>query len=297
MDKLQAMKVFCRVYEAESFKVASESLDISRPMVTRYINFLEEDLGAKLLHRNTRNISVTHAGKLYYQHCNTILEAIEEAEGELGDLTRQPKGHLRISVPMDFGLSHMVPILSEFSQLYPDITLEIDFSDKRVDLTESGIDLAVRGGDLGGDQFIARPLRSMRGYICASPEYLKRRGMLSHPSELVNHDCLVYTNAPYAGRWSFKNNEEEFAIQVSGSLMGNNGGALTRLAVAGSGIILQPDFLVDGYIQSGELVPLFENYETFTGQFYAVFAERKLLPKKVRLLIDFMLERLQSPNV
>jgi len=294
MDKLQAMKVFCRVYEAESFKVASESLDISRPMVTRYINALEESLGAKLLHRNTRNISVTHAGHQYYQHCVTILEAIDEAEGELTDLTHQPKGRIRVSVPMDFGLSHMVPILSEFSALYPDITLEIDFSDKRVDLTESGVDLAVRGGDLGGDQFIARPLCSMRGYVCASPDYLEKFGKPSHPNELMNHNCLVYTNAPYAGRWSFKKESKDtFYVQVNGNLMGNNGGALTRLAVAGAGVIMQPDFLVDDYIASGKLVSLFDEYETFTGQFYAVYAERKLQPKKVRLLIDFLMERLQ----
>ncbi|MBJ7549191.1 LysR family transcriptional regulator [Marinomonas ostreistagni] len=293
MDKLQAMKVFCRVYEAESFKIASESLDISRPMVTRYINALEESLGAKLLHRNTRNISVTHAGQQYYQRCSNILEAIEEAEGELTDLTHQPKGHIRISVPMDFGLSHMVPILSEFSKIYPEITLEIDFSDKRVDLTESGIDLAVRGGDLGGDQFIARPLCSMRGYVCASPEYLSRMGSPKHPKDLTDHNCMVYTNAPYGNRWTFKSEHEEFDVQISGSLMGNNGSALTRLSVAGAGIIMQPDFLVDKYIEKGELVTLFEDYETFSGQFYVVYAERKLLPKKVRLLIDFLFERLQ----
>lgn len=296
MDKLQAMKVFCRVYEAESFKLASESLDVSRPMVTRYINSLEEDLGAKLLHRNTRNISVTQAGRQYYQHCVNILEAIEEAEGELGDLTRQPKGHVRISVPMDFGLTHMVPILSEFSALYPDITLEIDFSDKRIDLTESGIDLAIRGGELGGDHFIARPLRTMRGYICAAPDYLERHGAPKHPSELAEHDCLIYTNAPQAGRWYFKSEQEEFEVQVSGPLMGNNGGALTRFAIEGMGIIMQPDFLVERYLESGDLEVLFPEYETFTGQFYAVYAERKLLPKKVRLLIDFIMEKLESPQ-
>ncbi|MGB2064342.1 MAG: LysR substrate-binding domain-containing protein [Marinomonas gallaica] len=296
MDKLQAMKVYCRVYEAESFKLASESLDISRPMVTRYINALEEDLGAKLLHRNTRNISVTHAGKLYYQHCVTILEAIEEAEGELGDLSHKPKGHLRISVPMDFGLTHMVPILSEFSALYPEITLEVDFNDKRVDLTESGIDLAVRGGDLGGDHFIARPLCTLRGYVCASPEYIERNGAPEHPADLKTHNCLQYTNAPNSGRWYFKNRHEEFDLPIRGSIMANNGGALTRLAVAGTGIIIQPGFLVDKYIESGQLVPLLTQYETYSGQFYAVFAGRKLLPKKVRLLIDFLVEKLQSPT-
>lgn len=296
MDKLQAMKVYCRVYEAESFKLASESLDISRPMVTRYINALEEDLGSKLLHRNTRNISVTHAGKLYYQHCVAILEAIEEAEGELGDLSHKPKGHLRMSVPMDFGLTHVVPILSDFSALYPEITLEIDFSDKRVDLTESGIDLAVRGGDLGGDQFIARPLCALRGYVCASPEYLKLNGTPEHPVDLKVHNCLQYTNAPNPGRWYFKSNDEEYDLPINGSIMANNGGALTRLAVAGTGIIIQPGFLVEKYIKSGQLVPLLQNYETYSGQFYAIFAQRKLLPKKVRLLIDFLVEKLQSPE-
>ena len=295
MDKLQAMKVFCRVYEAESFKLASETLDISRPMVSRYLNALEEELGAKLLHRNTRNISATHAGRQYYQHCITILEAIVEAEGALGDLTRQPKGHLRISVPMDFGVTHMVPILSEFSALYPDITMEIDFSDKRIDLTESGIDLAVRGGELGGDQFIARPLCTMRGYVCAAPDYLERHGVPQHPRDLMDHNCLIYTNAPYAGRWPFRNEEEELEIQVSGTLMGNNGSALTRFAIEGAGIIMQPDFLAEPYLASGALVNVLPDYETYVGQFYVIYAERKLMPKKVRLLIDFLVEKLKSP--
>ncbi|MFD1384332.1 LysR family transcriptional regulator [Rhodanobacter aciditrophus] len=293
MDKLQAMKVFCRVYEAESFKMASESLDISRPMVTRYINALEEELGAKLLHRNTRNISITYAGKQYYRHCVPILEAIEEAESDLGDLTHQPKGHLRLSVPMDFGLSHMVPILSEFSSLYPEISLEVDFSDKRVDLTESGIDLAVRGGDLGGDHFIARPLCRMQGYVCASPKYLERKGVPKFPNELSQHDCLVYTNAPNTGRWVFTKDGVTEEASISGTLSANNGGALTRLAVEGAGIIMQPDFLVEKYLKTGELVHLLDDYETFSGQFYAVYADRKLLPKKVRLLIDFLIKKLQ----
>ncbi|RDL43728.1 LysR family transcriptional regulator [Marinomonas piezotolerans] len=296
MDKLQAMKVFCRVYEAESFKVASESLDISRPMVTRYINSLEERLGTKLLHRNTRNISITHAGRQYYRHCIPILEAIEESENELSDLAHQPKGHLRLSVPMDFGLTHMVPILSEFSNMYPDITLELEFSDKRVDLTETGIDLAVRGGDLGGDQFIARPLCSMKGHVCASPEYIAKWGRPKIPADLLKHNCLVYTNAPLSTKWYFQKGGLREDVTIKGSILANNGSALTRLCLEGVGIIMQPDFLVDPYIKSGQLVPLLGEYETFSGKFYAVYAERKLLPRKVRLLIDFLMEKLKMPS-
>lgn len=295
MDKLQAMKVFCRVYEAESFKLASDSLGISRPMVTRYINSIEEELGTKLLQRNTRNISITHAGRKYYQHCIAILDAIEEAENEIGDLTQKPKGLLKISVPMDFGLSHIVPLLDNFSRLYPQIELDVDFSDKRVDMTESGVDIAIRGGDLGGDQFVARPLCYSKGFVCASPDYILKYGELDHIEDLKNHSCLLYSNALVPKRWSLTDeNGVSQTVSVSGAFTANNGGALTRFALAGLGIIYQPDFLVAKYIESGELVNLLPNYKGYEISFYAIYPQRKLMSRKTRLLLDFLQEELAN---
>ncbi|QUX96895.1 LysR family transcriptional regulator [Marinomonas sp. CT5] len=289
MDKLQAMKVFCRVYEAESFKLASDSLDISRPMVTRYINFLEEELGSKLLHRNTRNISITHVGRKYYQHCIAILDAIEEAESEIGELTQKPKGLLKISVPMDFGLSYLIPLLDRFNRQYPQIVLDIDFSDKRVDMTESGVDIAIRGGDLGGDQFVARPLCYSRGVVCASPDYIAKHGELDCIENLVDHSCLLYSNALIANRWSLTDEEGvSQTVTTSGAFIANNGGALTRFALAGLGIIYQPDFLVAKYIKSGELVNLLPKYKGYEICFYAIYPQRKLMSRKTRLLLDFL---------
>ncbi|RBP81725.1 LysR family transcriptional regulator [Marinomonas rhizomae] len=295
MDKLQAMKVFCRVYEAESFKLASDSLGISRPMVTRYINFIEEELGTKLLQRNTRNISISHAGRKYYQHCVAILDAIEEAEGEIGDLTQKPKGLLKISVPMDFGLSHIVPLLDSFSRLYPQIELDVDFSDKRVDMTESGVDIAIRGGDLGGDQFVARPLCYSRGFVCASAEYISKYGEPDSVEDLENHSCLLYSNALTPNRWSLTDEENVVrTVSISGAFTANNGGALTRFALAGVGVIYQPDFLVAKYIKSGELIQLLSKYKGYEIGFYAIYPQRKLMPRKTRLLLDFLQEKLAN---
>ncbi|UTV98711.1 LysR family transcriptional regulator [Marinomonas rhizomae] len=295
MDKLQAMKVFCRVYEAESFKLASDSLGISRPMVTRYINSIEEELGTKLLQRNTRNISITHAGRKYYQHCVAILDAIEEAESEIGDLTQKPKGLLKISVPMDFGLSYVVPLLDDFSRIYPEIELDVDFSDKRVDMTESGVDIAIRGGDLGGDQFVARPLCYSKGYVCASPEYIAKHGGLDCIDNLADHSCLLYSNALSPNRWTLTNDKGiSQTMSVSGSFVVNNGGALTRFALAGLGIIYQPDFLLAKYIASGELVNLLPHYQGYEICFYAIYPQRKLMSRKTRLLLDFLQERLAN---
>ena len=295
MDKLQAMKVFCRVYEAESFRLASESLGISRPMVTRYINAIEEELGTKLLQRNTRNISITHAGRKYYQHCVSILDAIEEAEGEIGELTKKPKGLLKVSVPMDFGLSHLVPLLSRFSQLYPQIELDIDFSDKRVDMTESGVDIAIRGGDLGGDQFVARPLCYSKGFVCASPEYVAEHGGLNQIEELEKHSCLLYRNALVPNRWSVTDEDGTLrSITISGAFSANNGSALTRFALAGMGVIYQPDFLVSKYIESGELVNLLPKCKGYELCFYAIYPQRKLMSRKTRLLLDFLQEKLAN---
>ncbi|MGO2353207.1 MAG: LysR substrate-binding domain-containing protein [Marinomonas foliarum] len=295
MDKLQGMKVFCRVFEAESFKLASDSLGISRPMVTRYINSIEEELGTKLLQRNTRNISVTDAGRKYYQHCIAIMEAIEEAEGEIGELTKKPKGLLKVSVPMDFGLSHLVPLLDEFSKMYSQIELDVDFSDKRVDMTESGVDIAIRGGHLGGDQFVARPLCYSTGFVCASPEYVAAHGSLSVVADLEKHSCLIYRNAPIPNRWTLTNEVgESQTVSVSGGFSANNGGALTRFAVAGLGIIYQPDFLVAKYIESGELVNLLPHCKGYEIGFYAIYPQRKLMSRKTRLLLDFLQEKLTN---
>ena len=295
MDKLQSMKVFCRVYEAESFKLASDSLGISRPMVTRYINSIEEELGTKLLQRNTRNISTTHAGRKYYQHCIAILDAIEEAESEISDLTKKPKGLLKISVPMDFGLSHIVPLLDSFGRLYPQIELDIDFSDKRVDMTESGVDIAIRGGDLGGDQFVARPLCYSTGFVCASPEYVSEHGRLESIEDLEKHSCLVYRNAVVPNRWSLINEEgASQTVSVTGAFAANNGSALTRFALAGLGVIYQPDFLVAKYIKSGELVNLLPKCKGYEICFYAIYPQRKLMSRKTRLLLDFLQEKLAN---
>ncbi|MBJ7538334.1 LysR family transcriptional regulator [Marinomonas sp. C1424] len=293
MDKLQAMKVFCRVYEAESFKLASDSLDISRPMVTRHINSIEDELGIKLFQRNTRNISVTHAGMQYYRHCIAILDAIEEAESEISELTLMPKGRLKISVPMDFGLSHIVPLLDRFNRLYPQIELDIDFSDKRVDMTESGFDLAIRGGNLGGDQFIARPLCTQRNFICASPEYLARYGEPEVPEDLTAHKCLIYSNASSSDRWPLVDDLGEVQmVSVSGMFRMNNGSALTHMALAGLGVIYQPGFLVSQYIDSGKLVNLLPNYRGYEFTFHVIYPQRKLMSRKTRLLLDFLQQNL-----
>ena len=263
-------------------------------MVTRHINFLEVELAVKLLQRNTRNISITDAGRQYYRHCIAILDALEEAEAEIGELTQQPKGNLRISVPMDFGCTHLVPIMARFNRLYPDVHLDIDFSDKRVDLTESGIDIAIRGGALGGDQFVAKPLSVIRSLVCASPAYIEAHGLPKVPEDLKQHNCLLYTNSASTGRWDFQKQGQYFQVQVMGSLQANNGGALTRLAVAGVGVIRQPDFLVEKYLESGELLLLLEDFGAIEGRFYAVYPQRKFLSRKTRLLVDFLTEHLSA---
>ncbi|TYL47195.1 LysR family transcriptional regulator [Marinomonas sp. IMCC 4694] len=295
MDKFQAMKVFCRVYEADSFKLASDSLGISRPMVTRYVNAIEEELGTKLLQRNTRNISVTEAGRKYYQHCVSILDAIEEAEGEIGELTQQPKGLLRISMPMDFGLSHLVPLINQFSVLYPQIMLDIEFNDKRIDMTESGVDIAIRGGDLGGDQFVARPLCYAKGFVCASPEYIKKNGAINDVDDLLNHSCLAYLNATMPYRWSLTDGSGQVrTVSISGAFSANNGSTLTQFALLGMGVIYQPDFLVEKYLKTGQLVNLLPNFSGYKIGFYAIYPQRKLLPRKTRLFLDFLQKALSS---
>jgi DNA-binding transcriptional LysR family regulator len=173
--------------------------------------------------------------------------------------------------------------------------LDIDFSDKRIDMTESGVDIAIRGGDLGGDQFVARPLCYSKGFVCASPDYILQHGELHHIGELESHSCLLYSNALVPNRWSLIDEAGvSQTVSVSGAFTANNGGALTRFALAGLGVIYQPDFLVAKHIESGALINLLSKYKGYEICFYAIYPQRKLMSRKTRLLLDFLQDKLAN---
>ena len=292
MNRFDAMSLFVRVAELGSFAAAASQLGVARSVVTRQIAALEEHLGIKLMVRSTRRLALTTAGSAYLEKCRVILELVEEAEGGVMEERLTPRGQLRVSLPLSYGLRRLVPLLLEFSQAYPEISLAMDFSDRQLDLIEEGIDLSIRiTGQLAqGD--IVRKLGSCRLIAVAAPEYLARHGRPRHPSELDGHPCLGYSPQANNRPWLFLVDGHTESFYLPYRLQANNGDALAEAAARGLGITMQPDFIVDDYLAAGTLEPLLEAFEPPPLGIYAVLPSNRYVPPRVWVLIEFLSSRL-----
>ena len=245
MNRLDAMHIFVRIAELGSFTAVAEQMGLARSVVTRQIAALESHLGVKLMVRNTRRLSLTSAGSAYLEKCKVVLDLIEAAEASVMEERLTPRGNIRIGVPLSFGLKKLTPILLEFSERYPDINLEIVFDDHQMNLIEEGIDLSIRIATQLAPGDIVRKLGSCRLFTVASPDYLKQYGRPSHPSELINHECLGYTLTASGMSWGFMVEGHLETFYIRSRIKANNGDALTEAAARGLGITRQPDFIVD----------------------------------------------------
>lgn len=290
MDTLLSMRVFALVVETGSFTLAADRCHLSRPMVSKHVDHLESHLGTRLLHRTTRRLSLTESGKDYYDRCTSILSEIDEAEGNAAKLNQSPRGTLRLTMPISFSVRHMGKVLAEFSERNPEVRVELTLSDQRSNMIHEGLDLAIR---------IAPPIDSSERWIelatdrlivCGSPRYFQEHGKPSHPTELAEHNCLLYTHSTAGHDWKFANSEQEFQVRVSGSCTANNGDILTEMVSSGAGLVRMPLFIVGDAIRSGKLQPIFEQYETEIIGIYAVPASKKYVSTKVRSFIEFLKE-------
>lgn len=297
MDRLDAMRLFIRVAELGSFSAVAHQLGAARSVVTRQIAALESHLGTKLLARSTRRLSLTSAGTAYLEKCREILNLVEIAETGLAEERQTPRGSIRLSLPLVYSLRHLAPLLLEFSRLYPEVELDMDFSDRRTNLIQEGIDLAVRITPRLEPGDITRRLGSARMVVLASTDYLARHGEPQHPAELIDHQCLGYTAGPSSQRWSFlvDGRLESFAIRPR--LLANNGDVLLKAAVAGLGIAQQPTFIADELLQSGELREILKDYPLPELGIYAVLPGNRHIPHRLRVLMDFLVERLGANAV
>jgi len=292
IDVLKAMQAFAAVVDSGSFVAAGEMLDTSTAAISRQISGLESHLGARLLHRTTRRISVTSAGQEYYSRAKIILGDVAEAEAIVGQQSVQPKGMLRISAPLSYGNHELARLLPEFMQRYPELTLDIDLTDRVVDLAFEGVDVAIRISQSLTSQVVARKIKPIEIILCASPAYLARKGIPDTPQALIEHDTLSYSYLSTGENWHFfDKNQQEVTIRVQSRIHASNGDLLTRLGVAGGGIIIQPAFLVAEHIANGTLVPLLPEWHMGEYHLYAVYLSRKHLSAKVRALIDFLVEK------
>ena len=293
LDRLTGLEVFAKVAAAGSLSAAARAMGMSQTMVTKHIAALETRLGAKLFHRTTRRLSITEAGRNYLEASERILAEIEAADASVAVDRVEPRGLLRLNAPVSFGSQQIAPLLAEFAERYPLVTVELGLNDRLVDLAEEGWDLAIRIGNLSNSSLIARRIAPCRIVVCAAPSYLKARGTPLTVSSLAGHNCLEYTLSQRTpvDRWVF-GARGDVSVQVSGNLRANNGDALRAAAIAGQGIIHQPTFIVADDIRAGRLVALTLDQPTIElGGIYAVFLPDRHPPARVRAFIDFIATR------
>lgn len=291
-DRLGPIVAFVRVIETGSFTAAANALGVSKSQVSRSVRALEDRLGARLLHRTTRAVTPTEAGTGFYERCARILADLEEAEAAVAHLQAAPRGTLRVSVPMSFGVRYLSPLIAEFLASYPELRMEVQYSDRRVDLVDEGYDVAVRIGVLDDSSLIARRLGGTRLYVVGSPAYLERRGRPEAPTDLRGHDCLLFAYQQTGSTWVFREGGEEIPVRVSGRLVASAGEGLAEAARAGLGLALLPDFLVADDLRSGRLVPLLQRWAEPGFTIWAVYPHSRHLAPKVRLFVDHLAARL-----
>ncbi len=291
MDRFQAIRAFVQVVESGSFVKAGGRLGLSTTAVSRQVAELEGHLQTRLLQRTTRRIGLTETGRSFYERCGQILAELDEAEREAQQEMVDPRGTIRLTASINFGMRQLTPAIATFLARNAHVKFDVSLSDRVVDIVEEGFDLAIRIGMMGVENLVARKLGETRLVTCASPEYIARHGAPGSPEELSRHNCLTYE---YAVRnvWTYRDAAgHERTVRVSGRLNSNNGDLNAAVAAEGSGIAFEPDFMVGGYLKSGKLVQLLEEFKAPISPIYAVYPSRRFLPAKIRAFVDFLVER------
>jgi DNA-binding transcriptional LysR family regulator len=290
------MAVFKQTVEAGSFAAAARHFRISPEMAGNHVRTLEAHLGVRLLNRSTRRLHLTEAGSGFYARCKQILADVEEAETQANALQATPRGLLRVTTPVTFGVRHIAPAVSAYMLRYPEVSFDVVTSDRFVDLIEEGFDLGIRIGDLADSNLILRRLARAALVACASPDYLRRAGTPQTPAELCRHACLIYTGterAPATWRFEAPDGSVE-TVRVSGPLTATSASFVHRMALAGHGVIFGPSFSFSADIEEGRLTPLFTGWRSKELLIHAVYPHRALLSAKVRTFVDFLAEHLRT---
>ncbi len=288
MDKFQEMRVFTGVVDAGSFVAAADALGMSKAAVSRYVSELEQRLGARLMQRTTRRLSLTDEGEVFLARSRDILASIEESEAEISTRAASASGLLKVSVPVSFALKHLAPLWSDFLAAHPRLTLDVQLADRVVDLVDEGFDLALRIARLPDSSLVSRQVASTRLVLCASPAYLRQRGRPGHPSDLAAHDVVGYSLLAMKDLWQFEGPEGAVTVKVMPRLWTNNGDTGVAAAVRGAGIVLQPTFLIADELADGRLVEILPDYRSLELGIYAIYPSRKFVLPKVRALVEFL---------
>lgn len=287
MNRWDGLQEFVQVVDSGSFSEAARALGVSKSHVSKQVCRLEDRLGARLLHRTTRKLVLTDVGEAYYERCSQIVADLEEAELAATQLQATPRGTLKITVAGSFGEVYIAPAVADFLTEYPELSVVMDFSNRKCDLIEEGFDLAIRFGILQDSTLIARKIAPRYLAICASPEYLEKHGTPEVPEDLKNHNCLIGT----LQNWLFKGDKGVYDFKVNGNWRSGNGNALTAAAVKGVGITQIPDFYAQEELDKGTLVKILSDYTDMDTSVWAVYPHNRHLSAKVRLFVEFLVNR------
>ena len=291
MDKLTSIKAFTRVVQHGSFAAAARELRLSRSAVSKYVIDLEQALGVQLLVRTTRSASPTENGQAYYERCVAILADLEEADLAVTRLQAEPRGMLRVNAPMSFGTLHLGAAIADFMKKYPALHIQLILSDQQIDPVQEGFDVTLRIAELASSSLVARKIAPARRVICAAPAYLAQRGTPQHPNDLRDHDCLAYGHLATGNQWKLTGTDGNHWIRIPWTLCSNNAEVLCAAAVRGQGIALLPTFIAGADLQEGSLRSILTDYAAPEISIYAIYPETRHLSVKVRVFIDFLIDR------
>lgn len=293
MDKLANMQAFAAVGQTGSFTAAARKLKVSNSVVSKRVKDLEDYLGAQLLVRTTRQLSLTETGYNYLEYVRRILDELEEVESLIRHKTEKPTGTIRLSAPVSFGMQYLGPAIASYLAKYPDVTINTYLSDRYVNLVEEGYDLSIRTGPLQDSSLVARKLVDCRRVVCASPDYFYRNGRPDKPEDLRNHNCMSYLNLADGKAWPFYIDSKKIWQSVSGSFNADNGDLLHEAALTGCGVTLLPTFIIADSLKAGKLEIVLEEFEQKDFSMFAVYQHRRHLSTKIRTLIDHLSECFQ----
>ena len=293
MSTVGDMEVFVRVVEAGGFTAAARALGMTPSAVSKLVARLEDRLKARLFRRTTRQLSLTEAGEAFHRHASRIVADIADAERAVTRLSDAPRGLLRVTAAVTFGLHQVQPLVPEFLKLYPEIRLELSLSDVFADLVQEGYDMAIRGGPLSDTTLIARKLGDFGRDVVAAPGYLERHGRPATPGDLARHNCLMFGPQAHLNQWPFRDRDGALKqVQIAGNFAANNGETITQMALQGLGIARLGEFVTRPAIKAGLLVPLLEDCNSRDRlAMSAVYPSRRHLPPKVTALVDFLAEK------
>jgi DNA-binding transcriptional LysR family regulator len=286
--KWEGISEFVHVAETESFTKASKNMAISTAQVSRQVSALEIRLDTKLFYRTTRKVSLTEEGRIFYQHCRSVLDGLDEAERAISNLQSRPHGKIKLTAPVTYGEQKVMPLVNDFMKKYGDVEVFANLSNQKIDLVEEGYDLAIRLGKLPDSTMMAKKLGKRTNYLCASPAYIEKYGVPHSLSELNKHSCLLGT----LDYWHFRDAGKEKNIRVTGRLRYNSGYSLVDATLKGLGIVQLPDYYVQHYLQNGQLISMLDNYRELDEGIWALYPHNRHLSPKIRLLVEYLSEHI-----